>query len=172
MLETRRRGEGRSLMTTDTTTLLKDRTRRSLKIGDRFAISRNPRNLGHTHHWSLGTFGAPIERWHTVSDISKRMEQPSGEIAYRVTCSSCGRVGILYEDALVDIRREIPPRVRRKYAKGTCQDCGRTRNVTTIYWWVNGNPYVVCAECIDAYRGSILDPCSPDCIHNRPRRSE
>ena len=44
---------------------------------------------------------------------------------------------------------------RRKYRKGRCDDCGWHRNVTRITFWVNGMKYVVCAECIKPYRGTI-----------------
>lgn len=57
-------------------------------------------------------------------------------------------------------------RVRRKYYKATCQDCGWHKSVTTIYFWATGMKYVVCAECIKAYRKVILAPCSKECIHN------
>jgi hypothetical protein len=52
---------------------------------------------------------------------------------------------------------------RRKYEKGTCRDCGRTRNTTVIRFWVNDMPYRVCADCIKPYRAVILAPCKPNC---------
>lgn len=47
-------------------------------------------------------------------------------------------------------------RWRRRYAPGTCMDCGHHRSVTTIWFWVNAMRYVVCASCIRPYRGVIL----------------
>ena len=44
---------------------------------------------------------------------------------------------------------------RRKYREGTCDDCGWVRNVTRITFWVNDMKYIVCAECIKPYRGTI-----------------
>ena len=49
----------------------------------------------------------------------------------------------------------IMARWRRKYRKGTCQDCGWVRNVTRITWWVDGFKYILCAECIKPYRSEI-----------------
>ena len=46
--------------------------------------------------------------------------------------------------------------MRRKYTIGKCQDCGWTKRVTTIIFWVNGMKYTVCALCIKPYRGRIL----------------
>lgn len=50
----------------------------------------------------------------------------------------------------------IGKRWRRQYAVGTCQDCGRTRRVTVVRFWVNYMRYVVCAECIQPYRPVLL----------------
>lgn len=66
------------------------------------------------------------------------------------------------------------PRIRRKYTMPTyrgacCEDCGRMRPVTTIYWWASGFAYRVCGECIDAYRAVILAPCQPGCSHWQTR---
>lgn len=47
-------------------------------------------------------------------------------------------------------------RWRRRYRIGRCQDCGHTRRVTVVRFWVNYMRYVVCLECIEAYRGVIL----------------
>ena len=44
---------------------------------------------------------------------------------------------------------------RRKYRKGMCDDCGWFRNVTRITFWATGMKYIVCAECIKPYRGTI-----------------
>ena len=46
--------------------------------------------------------------------------------------------------------------MRRKYTQGKCQDCGWTKRVTAIIFWVNGMKYTVCARCLQAYRGRIL----------------
>ena len=46
--------------------------------------------------------------------------------------------------------------MRRKYFKGRCQDCAHWRNVTRIIFWVNGMPYLVCADCIKPYRDRIM----------------
>jgi hypothetical protein len=54
-------------------------------------------------------------------------------------------------------------RLRRQYTLGRCQDCGRTKPVTVIIFWVNGMRYRVCGTCIRAYRGVILKPCPPHC---------
>ena len=54
---------------------------------------------------------------------------------------------------------------KRKYFTGKCQDCGWEKRVTNIYFWATGMKYRVCAECIKAYRGVILKPCTPDCTH-------
>ncbi len=35
-------------------------------------------------------------------------------------------------------------------------DCGWHKRVTVIHFWVNAMRYVVCAECIKAYRRQIL----------------
>jgi hypothetical protein len=53
--------------------------------------------------------------------------------------------------------------MRRRYTLGTCQDCGHTKRVTRITFWVNGMRYVVCSTCIRPYRGVILKPCAPNC---------
>jgi transcription elongation factor Elf1 len=53
-------------------------------------------------------------------------------------------------------------RWRRKYYIGTCQDCGHTRSVTTVFFWVNKMRYVVCADCIKAYRTVILTNHAPE----------
>jgi hypothetical protein len=45
---------------------------------------------------------------------------------------------------------------RRKL--GRCKDCGREMPVRTVTFWVNGMPYVVCADCEKAYRPVILWP--------------
>ena len=47
-------------------------------------------------------------------------------------------------------------RWRRHYAHGKCQDCGRTRRVTVVRFWVNYMRYVVCSDCIRAYRPVLL----------------
>ena len=47
---------------------------------------------------------------------------------------------------------------RRKYATGTCQDCGRTMRTTVVTFWVNGHQMRLCSECINAYRDIILRP--------------
>lgn len=47
-------------------------------------------------------------------------------------------------------------RWRRRYRIGTCQDCGRTRRVTIVRFWVNYMRYVLCGECVRAYRGKLL----------------
>ena len=46
--------------------------------------------------------------------------------------------------------------MRRIYSAGKCQDCGHTKPVTEITFWVNGLKYTVCAICIRAYRDRIL----------------
>lgn len=48
------------------------------------------------------------------------------------------------------------PTRRRKYQPGTCQDCGHSRRVTRIKFWLNGYEMNVCAECIQPYRDRIL----------------
>jgi hypothetical protein len=59
---------------------------------------------------------------------------------------------------------------RRIYRIGTCQDCGRKRNVTRIRFWVNAMPYVVCSDCIRPYRNRILTPHRIDSdIRNAPQ---
>ena len=45
---------------------------------------------------------------------------------------------------------------RRKYERGTCQDCGKETQVTIITFWVNGMRYKVCSTCIKPYRNRIL----------------
>lgn len=45
---------------------------------------------------------------------------------------------------------------RRKYERGSCQDCGWQRNVTTITFWATGMRYRVCPDCIKPYRSVIL----------------
>ena len=57
-------------------------------------------------------------------------------------------------------------KAKRKYYHGTCEDCGWTRSVTTIFFWATGMRFVVCAGCIKSYRRVILAPCTKDCIHN------
>jgi hypothetical protein len=44
-----------------------------------------------------------------------------------------------------------PPRKRRKYAQGTCNDCGRNRKVTPVIFWVNGFKQKYCGDCIKMY---------------------
>ena len=56
---------------------------------------------------------------------------------------------------------------RRKYRKGQCEDCGWTRNVTRITFWVNDMKYVVCAECIKPYRGVITTKNTDTDIYQR-----
>lgn len=46
--------------------------------------------------------------------------------------------------------------MRRHYFIGRCQDCGHTKRVTEVTFWVNGMKYRVCAECIKPYRERIL----------------
>ena len=46
--------------------------------------------------------------------------------------------------------------MKRKYSTGKCGDCGHTRNVTRIKFWLNGFEMLVCAVCIRPYRGRIL----------------
>ena len=46
----------------------------------------------------------------------------------------------------------------RRYRHGTCQDCGRTRNVTKALWWVSGFAMILCAECLREYRPQLLRP--------------
>ena len=47
-------------------------------------------------------------------------------------------------------------RWRRHYAPGRCGDCGRTRRVTMIWFWVNAYKMRVCADCIKPYRSVLL----------------
>lgn len=47
-------------------------------------------------------------------------------------------------------------RFRRSYDIGHCGDCGRTRLVTRIVFWLNGYTMLVCSECIKPYRKRIL----------------
>ena len=47
-------------------------------------------------------------------------------------------------------------RWRRRYQIGTCQDCGRYRQVTVARFWVNFMRYQLCGDCIRAYRGVLL----------------
>lgn len=64
--------------------------------------------------------------------------------------------------------RTNPP--RRRYRIGRpCQDCGRRRPTTVVYWWSSGTPYTVCGDCIRPYRHSILAPCRPGCAHQPAR---
>lgn len=46
--------------------------------------------------------------------------------------------------------------MRRAYILGRCQDCGHTRRITWITFWVNGYRMRICAGCIRAYRAVIL----------------
>lgn len=46
---------------------------------------------------------------------------------------------------------------RRYFTTGRrCEDCGRERPRTLIRFWATGMRYVVCAECIRAYRRVIV----------------
>jgi len=45
---------------------------------------------------------------------------------------------------------------RRKL--GTCQDCGWTKKVRTVIFWLNDMRYTVCAGCEKSYRHSICWP--------------
>lgn len=54
-------------------------------------------------------------------------------------------------------------RRRRQYVQGRCEDCGRTKRVTTVIFWATGMRYDVCAECIKPYRRVILKPCVKGC---------
>lgn len=54
-------------------------------------------------------------------------------------------------------------RRRRKYALGKCNDCGWTKRVTEVTFWVNGWKQRYCAECIKPYRPVILKPCPAHC---------
>ena len=45
---------------------------------------------------------------------------------------------------------------RRRYTLGKCGDCGWTKRVTRITFWVNGYQMDVCATCIKPYRDRIL----------------
>lgn len=83
-------------------TLLRDRTRRSLKSGDQFALRQNP---GRTTAYWRSTFGS-IERWHVVEQVWKTRQPISGFLVYKVRCATCGNVGTLYPEARMDIRRE------------------------------------------------------------------
>lgn len=47
-------------------------------------------------------------------------------------------------------------RWRRYYAPGRCQDCGHWRRVTVARFWLGFLRYVLCAECIRAYRPQLL----------------
>lgn len=49
-------------------------------------------------------------------------------------------------------------RRRRKYIPGRCQDCGHSKPITTIIFWVNAMRYRVCKDCIKPYRRVILAP--------------
>ena len=50
----------------------------------------------------------------------------------------------------------MPTKKRRVYKVARpCQDCGRSRPVTRIFFWVNGMPYLVCGECVRMYRRVI-----------------
>lgn len=52
-------------------------------------------------------------------------------------------------------------RWRRRYQLGHCDDCGHTRRVTRIMFWLNGYTMQVCAECIRPYRDRILSRHQP-----------
>ncbi len=45
---------------------------------------------------------------------------------------------------------------RRRYQTGHCDDCGNTRRVTRITFWLNAMKMWVCAQCITPYRSVIL----------------
>lgn len=45
-------------------------------------------------------------------------------------------------------------RRRRHYTLGYCQDCGHSKPVTTVTFWLGGMRYRVCSECIKPYRAS------------------
>lgn len=42
--------------------------------------------------------------------------------------------------------------MRRRYVPGTCQDCGRSRNVTRATFWASGFVTMLCGECVRQYR--------------------
>ena len=59
------------------------------------------------------------------------------------------------------------PKQRRKYEPHTrCEDCGRDRLTTVVFFWANSYRMRVCSDCIQPYRDRILAPCGPRCIHN------
>lgn len=84
------------------TQVLQNRTRRSLRPGDRFALDRNPGLL--RAYWQP-TFGVG-ERWHIVETIHKHRQAIGNHLVYKVKCSSCGSVGKIYDDARMTIRRD------------------------------------------------------------------
>lgn len=80
--------------------MMKNRTRRTLRVGDRFAYAS-----GHNAMF-VGTAHLSRERWHTVGTIGKRREVFSGELTYHVNCASCGNYVTLYANARIDVIRE------------------------------------------------------------------
>lgn len=55
-------------------------------------------------------------------------------------------------------------RWRRVYREGQCEDCGWTKPVTLIMFWLTGPSFKmrVCKDCIKPYRRRILTHHMPD----------
>lgn len=51
----------------------------------------------------------------------------------------------------------MPEKIARR-TPGVCQDCGHTKPVRTVHFWVNAMPYRVCKECEKPYRHRICWP--------------
>lgn len=136
---------------------------REFKIGDRVTLDKG---------WWVTTYEPTLKGWQAdgteIGTITKRHPHP-GTLFVQL---DDGRVVTAAKNGLTGTGERVPAKPRRKYRKGVCADCGRVRNVTTVYWWVSNTPYVVCGECIRAYRGQILAPCTPECVHNQDRERE